>query len=88
MTIDPYRTPLLTARETARYLKMRENTLNVWLASPADEPAARKSPHQPSVGYRGTSAGTAAPDPVCSSTRTVSRTVATATRPTTTEKTM
>jgi uncharacterized protein (DUF433 family) len=38
MAIDPYRTPLLTARETARYLGMPESTLNVWLGSPADEP--------------------------------------------------
>lgn len=38
MAVDPYRTPLLTARETARYLKMPESTLNVWLAAPAHEP--------------------------------------------------
>jgi uncharacterized protein (DUF433 family) len=38
MTIDMYQTPLLTARETARYLKMPESTLNVWLAAPPDEP--------------------------------------------------
>jgi uncharacterized protein (DUF433 family) len=38
MTIDPYRTPLLTARETARYLTMPESTLNAWLASTADQP--------------------------------------------------
>jgi len=38
MTVDSYRTPLLTARETARYLKMPESTLNVWLAAGSDEP--------------------------------------------------
>jgi uncharacterized protein (DUF433 family) len=38
MTIDSYQTPLLTARETARYLKMPESTLNAWLASTSDEP--------------------------------------------------
>jgi uncharacterized protein (DUF433 family) len=38
MTIDSYRTPLLTARETARYLKMPESTLNVWLSVGSDEP--------------------------------------------------
>src|SRR5690242_5509743 len=38
MTIDLYQTPLLTARETARYLKMPESTLNVWLAAGPDEP--------------------------------------------------
>jgi hypothetical protein len=38
VAVDPYRTPLLTARETARHLKMPESTLNVWLAAPADEP--------------------------------------------------
>jgi uncharacterized protein (DUF433 family) len=38
MTIDLYRTPLLTARETARYLKMPESTLNVWLSTSPDEP--------------------------------------------------
>jgi uncharacterized protein (DUF433 family) len=38
MTIDLYRTPLLTARETARYLKMPESTLNAWLAVDSDEP--------------------------------------------------
>lgn len=38
MAIDPHQTPLLTARETARHLKMPVSTLNVWLASPADAP--------------------------------------------------
>jgi hypothetical protein len=38
MTIDLYRTPLLTARETARHLKMPESTLNVWLAAGPHEP--------------------------------------------------
>lgn len=38
MTIDLYRTPLLTARETARHLRMPESTLNVWLSAGSDEP--------------------------------------------------
>ncbi len=38
MTIDLYRTPLLTARETERYLKMPESTLNMWLSVGWDEP--------------------------------------------------
>ena len=36
--MDRYRTPLLTARETARALRMPESTLDTWLASPADSP--------------------------------------------------
>jgi hypothetical protein len=36
--VDRYRTPLLTARETARVLKMPESTLDTWLASPAKAP--------------------------------------------------
>lgn len=38
MTIDLYRTPLLTARETARHLRMPECTLKVWLSVGRDEP--------------------------------------------------
>lgn len=38
MAIDSYLTPLLTARETARYLKMPESTLNLWLSVKSDEP--------------------------------------------------
>lgn len=38
MATDIYRTPLLTARETARHLDMPESTLDVWLAAPAGEP--------------------------------------------------
>lgn len=38
MTVDSYRTPLLTARETARYLKIPESTLNGWLTAASDEP--------------------------------------------------
>jgi uncharacterized protein (DUF433 family) len=36
--VDPQRNPLLTARETARYLKMPESTLDNWIAQPAGEP--------------------------------------------------
>jgi uncharacterized protein (DUF433 family) len=36
--VDRYRTPLLTARETARILKMPESTLDDWLAVPSDSP--------------------------------------------------
>lgn len=35
--VDIYRTPILTARETARYLRMPESTLDRWLAA-ADHP--------------------------------------------------
>jgi uncharacterized protein (DUF433 family) len=35
---DIYTTPLLTARETARYLKMPESTLDVWLANQSGLP--------------------------------------------------
>jgi len=35
---DIYRTPILTAREAARYLRMPENTLDRWLASPGVSP--------------------------------------------------
>ncbi|HWI42008.1 MAG TPA: DUF433 domain-containing protein [Nocardioides sp.] len=35
--MDIYRTPLLTAREVARHLKMPESTLDVWIASQADD---------------------------------------------------
>jgi uncharacterized protein (DUF433 family) len=35
---DIYSTPILTARDTARYLKMPESTLDAWLASAHDEP--------------------------------------------------
>jgi uncharacterized protein (DUF433 family) len=38
MATDVYRTPLLTARETARHLRMPESTLNVWLAKPSTSP--------------------------------------------------
>ena len=38
MATDVYRTPLLTARETARHLRMPESTLNVWLAKPSTAP--------------------------------------------------
>lgn len=44
MTIDPYRTPLLTAREIARYLTMPESTLNAWLAAASDEPLVHAVP--------------------------------------------
>jgi len=33
MTIDIYTTPLLTAREAARHLRMPESTLDNWLAA-------------------------------------------------------
>ena len=36
--IDKFTTPLLTARETARHLKMPESTLDEWLAQPVGEP--------------------------------------------------
>lgn len=36
--MDPYRTPLLTARETARHLQMPESTLDHWLATPSGNP--------------------------------------------------
>lgn len=35
---DIYRTPLLTARDTARYLQMPESTLDQWLVGSAGEP--------------------------------------------------
>lgn len=35
---DIYRTPILTARETARYLQMPESTLDRWLATPNENP--------------------------------------------------
>jgi len=35
---DIYRTPILTARETARYLRMPESTLDRWLAWPGKNP--------------------------------------------------
>lgn len=35
---DIYRTPILTARETARYLRMPESTLDGWLARPETNP--------------------------------------------------
>jgi uncharacterized protein (DUF433 family) len=38
MTIDYYKTPILTARETARYLGMPESTLDVWLLDRARSP--------------------------------------------------
>lgn len=38
MATNLHHTPLLTARETARYLKMPESTLNTWLAPTDDEP--------------------------------------------------
>jgi uncharacterized protein (DUF433 family) len=36
--IDIYATPILTARETARYLRMPESTLDGWLATPHEHP--------------------------------------------------
>lgn len=36
--MDIYKTPLLTARETARYLKMPESTLDSWIADRANHP--------------------------------------------------
>ena len=36
--MNRYLTPLLTARETARALKMPESTLDTWLATPTDAP--------------------------------------------------
>jgi uncharacterized protein (DUF433 family) len=57
MTADIYTTPLLTARETARYLGMPESTLDRWLlprgAAPlvhAVEPERRGWPRVPFVG--------------------------------------
>ncbi|MGO4256527.1 DUF433 domain-containing protein [Marmoricola sp. RAF53] len=54
---DVYATPILTARETARYLKMPESTLDAWLASAHDQPlvhavhpAKRGWPRVPFVG--------------------------------------
>jgi uncharacterized protein (DUF433 family) len=38
MTVDRFHTPLLTARETARHLRMPESTLDNWLAAPAADP--------------------------------------------------
>ncbi len=38
MTVDLFHTPLLTARETARHLRMPESTLDNWLAAPAADP--------------------------------------------------
>jgi uncharacterized protein (DUF433 family) len=38
MTVDMFHTPLLTARETARHLRMPESTLDNWLAAPAADP--------------------------------------------------
>lgn len=35
---DIYSTPILTARETAHYLKMPESTLDAWLASSHEQP--------------------------------------------------
>jgi len=57
--MDYYRTPLLTARETARYLGMPESTLDVWLRRPengsaplvhAVTPEQRGWPRVPFVG--------------------------------------
>lgn len=57
MDTDSYRTPILTARETARYLKMPESTLDVWLRDDsgaplvhAVTPAKRGWPRVPFVG--------------------------------------
>jgi uncharacterized protein (DUF433 family) len=36
--MDIYKTPLLTARETARYLKMPESTLDWWIADISNHP--------------------------------------------------
>lgn len=54
---DIYRTPLLTARESARYLKMPESTLDSWLADDSRQPLVhavlperRGSPRVPFVG--------------------------------------
>jgi uncharacterized protein (DUF433 family) len=54
---DIYRTPLLTAREAARYLKMPESTLDSWLADTsgtslvhAVEPERRGWPRVPFIG--------------------------------------
>lgn len=41
---DIYRTPLLTAREAARYLKMPESTLDAWLADDARQPLVHAVP--------------------------------------------
>lgn len=55
--IDIYESPILTARETARYLKMPESTLDLWLASDeatplvhAVRPEKRGWPRVPFVG--------------------------------------
>ena len=57
MTIDYYAKPILTARETARYLGMPESTLDVWLLDRgqealvhAVEPERRGWPRVPFVG--------------------------------------
>ena len=42
--MDRYATPLLTARETARVLKMPESTLDTWLAVPAGTPLVHAVP--------------------------------------------
>lgn len=41
---DIYRTPLLTARESARYLKMPESTLDGWLADDSRQPLVHAVP--------------------------------------------
>lgn len=56
--VDIWRTPLLTARETARHLQMPETTLDGWLRDPADGgplvhgvvPEKRAAPRVPFVG--------------------------------------
>jgi uncharacterized protein (DUF433 family) len=57
MDTDIFRTPILTARETARYLRMPESTLDVWLRAEsgaplvhAVTPARRGWPRVPFVG--------------------------------------
>lgn len=37
-SVDVFRTPLLTARDTARFLAMPESTLDRWLATPTEHP--------------------------------------------------
>ncbi len=54
-TLDSYTTPILTARETARYLSMPESTLDRWLVADAAlvhsvVPARRGGPRIPFVG--------------------------------------
>lgn len=57
MAADIYTTPLLTARDTARYLAIPESTLDRWLSAPsgqpmvhAIEPVKRGWPRVPFVG--------------------------------------